>query len=70
LREAGRRVGFDYRSRSVGRQFKVANQARADRAIVVGPEEVESGQYVVRTLSTGEERRLGLAELVPNEDGS
>ena len=70
LREAGRRVGFDYRSRSVGRQFKVANQARADRAIVVGPEEVESGQYVVRTLSTGEERRLGLAELVPNEDRS
>ncbi len=64
LRERGRRVGYDYRSRSVGRQFKVANQVRAERAIVVGPEEVESGLYVVRSLVSGEERRLSLEDLV------
>jgi histidyl-tRNA synthetase len=63
LRARGRRVGFDYRSRSVGRQFKVANQAGAERVIVVGPEEVERGECVVRSMSTGEEVRMGLADL-------
>ena len=64
LRLHGRRVGFDYRSRAVARQFKVANQARAARVIVVGPEEVEKSEYVVRSMDTGEEVRLGLADLL------
>jgi histidyl-tRNA synthetase len=64
LRSRGRRVGFDYRSRSVSRQFKVANQAGAARVIVVGPEEVESGKCVVRSMDTGEESRMGLDELL------
>ena len=63
LRARGRRVGFDYRSRSVGRQFKVANQAGAGRVIVVGPEEVERDECVVRSMGTGEEVRMGLADL-------
>jgi len=63
LRARGRRVGFDYRSRSVGRQFKVANQAGAERVIVVGPEEVERDECVVRSMGTGEEVRMGLADL-------
>ncbi|MCK5447092.1 MAG: histidine--tRNA ligase, partial [Gemmatimonadetes bacterium] len=53
LRARGRRVGFDYRSRSVGRQFKVANQAGAARVIVVGPEEVERDECMVRSMDTG-----------------
>jgi len=64
LRARGRRVGFDYRSRSVGRQFKVANQAGAERVIVVGPEEVERGECVVRSMGTGEEVRMGLGDLI------
>jgi histidyl-tRNA synthetase len=64
LRARGRRVGFDYRSRSVGRQFKVANQAGAGRVIVVGPEEVERDECVVRSMGTGEEVRMGLADLL------
>ena len=64
LRARGRRVGFDYRSRSVGRQFKVANQAGAERVIVVGPEEVERDECVVRSMGTGEEVRVGLADLL------
>jgi len=64
LRARGRRVGFDYRSRSVGRQFKVANQAGAERVIVVGPDEVERDECVVRSMGTGEEVRVGLADLL------
>jgi histidyl-tRNA synthetase len=48
----------------VARQFKAANQAGAARVIVVGPEEVEKSECVVRSMDTGEEARLGLAELL------
>ena len=68
LRERGRRVGYDYRSRSVGRQFKVANQVGAERVIVVGPEEVASGHYVVRSLASGDERKVSLEDLVREEE--
>ena len=68
LRARGRRVGFDYRSRSVGRQFKVANQAGAARVIVVGPEEVERDECVVRSMDTGEEVKMGMAELLAGSD--
>ena len=69
LRLRGRRVGFDYRSRAVARQFKVANQAGAARVIVVGPEEVERSECVVRSMDTGEEVRLGLVELLSGSVG-
>lgn len=68
LRSRGRRVGFDYRSRTVGRQFKVANQAGARRVIVVGPEEVERAEFVVRSMETGEESRVGLDRLLAGAD--
>lgn len=64
LRARGRRVGYDFRGRSVGRQFKAANQAGAERAIVVGPDEVASGAVVVRHMVSGEERRVSLADLL------
>ena len=67
LRSRGRRVGFDYRSRGVSRQFKAANQSGALRVIVVGPEEVESGKCVVRSMDTGEEVKMAVAELLAGE---
>ena len=68
LRSLGRRVGFDYRSRGIGRQFKVANQAGAKRVIVVGPEEVEQGEFVVRSMETGEETRVRLDLLLSDTE--
>jgi histidyl-tRNA synthetase len=68
LRGRGRRVEFDYRSRGVGRQFKVANQAGASRVIVIGPDEVENGRCVVRSMDTGEETIVGLDELLEGAD--
>ncbi|MDT8435139.1 MAG: histidine--tRNA ligase [Gemmatimonadota bacterium] len=63
LRATGRRVGYDLTERSVGRQFKAAGQAGAGRVIVLGPRELEAGEAVVRDMETGEERRIGLAQL-------
>ena len=63
LRGAGRRVAYDLSERSVGRQFKAANQAGAARAVVLGPEEEAAGQALVRTMASGEERRVPLEEI-------
>ncbi len=63
LRDAGRRVAFDFQGRSVGRQFKVASQSGAQRAVVVGPDEVARGEVVIRDLGTGEERTISLEDV-------
>ena len=64
LRDRGRRVAYDFASRSVGRQFKAANQAGAKRAIIVGPDEAEKGEVVIRTMDSGEETRLSIDSLL------
>lgn len=71
LRERGRRVAFDLRSRSVGRQFRAADQAGAGRVIVVGPEEAGREAVRVRSLDTGEEVEVPLdALLAPAAGGA
>ncbi|MFW6039930.1 MAG: histidine--tRNA ligase [Gemmatimonadota bacterium] len=63
LRDAGRRVAYDLSERSVGRQFKAANQLGAERAIVIGPEEAAAGSALVRDLKSGSETKIALDEL-------
>jgi histidyl-tRNA synthetase len=63
LRDRGRRVVYDLAQRSVGRQFKAANQAGAARTIVVGPEELAKGEVRVHEMLSGEERSLPLDAL-------
>jgi len=65
LRDAGRRVIYDFGERSVGRQFKVANQVGAERAIVIGPDEVAAGVVLVRDLRSGNEQRVAIEDLNP-----
>jgi histidyl-tRNA synthetase len=64
LRDSGRRVAYDFASRSVGRQFKVANRSGAERAIVIGPEEAENGEALVRTMGSGDEQRMAIEALL------
>jgi len=60
LRDAGRRVAYDLSERSVGRQFKAANQLGAERAIVIGPDEAADGVALVRDLRSGDEAKMPL----------
>lgn len=64
LREAGRAVGFDYDGRSVGRQFRAADQAGARRVLVLGPDELNRGRALAREMASGEEREMALEELL------
>lgn len=69
LRDAGRRVAYDLSERSVGRQFKAANQLGAERAIVIGPDEAADRTAVVRDLRTGDEEKVAIDELANHEPG-
>jgi histidyl-tRNA synthetase len=64
LRERGRRVVYDLTDRSVGRQFRAADQAGAVRTIVLGPDEEAEGVALVREMESGTERRVPLSELI------
>ena len=51
----------------MARQFKAADQAGAERAILVGPVEMERHSVRIRLMGTGEEYERPVAELL--EDG-
>lgn len=55
LRASNITVAIDFGERKLGDQIKAATKHRIPYLIVVGPDEVASGQYTVRTLATGEE---------------
>lgn len=63
LRDSGRSVVYDLADRSVARQFKAANQSGAERAIVIGPDEVSAGVVLIRDLNSGEEQRIAIDDL-------
>jgi histidyl-tRNA synthetase len=63
LRAAGHAVSYALRAAGVGRQFKEANARGAERAIVLGPDEVRAGEAVVRVMASGEETRVALESL-------
>jgi histidyl-tRNA synthetase len=63
LRGRGRSVAYALRQVGVGRQFKEADGRGAREAIVLGPDEVARGVAVVRTMGSGDEREVPLAEL-------
>jgi histidyl-tRNA synthetase len=63
LREAGRSVGYSFRTGSVGKQFKDADARGARYVVVLGPTEVADGVAVVREMASGYEERIKLDEL-------
>jgi histidyl-tRNA synthetase len=65
LRAAGWSVAYDLRGAGMGRQFKNADARGAARVVVLGPEEVSAGVALVREMGRGEERRVPLADLLP-----
>ncbi len=63
LRDQGRHVLYDLSVRGVGRQFKAANQARAARALVIGPDEASRGVVRVRDMRSREEAEVTVESL-------
>jgi histidyl-tRNA synthetase len=64
LRAEGRSVEYSLRHQSVGKQLKSASSVNAAHAIIIGPDEVAEGVVAVRSMTSGEELRGGIEQLI------
>jgi histidyl-tRNA synthetase len=64
LRKAGYWVEMDYASRSLKAHLKRADRMRARRVLIVGDEELASGEGVLRDMETKAQERILLDGLV------
>ena len=60
LRDAGVAAELDHQARSLKSQFKQADRLGARLVVIVGPDELASGEVTLRDMSTKEEKRLAL----------
>ena len=67
LRARGASVLYALRSVGVGKQFKEADARGAAQVLVFGPEELSRGVVVARTMASGAERPVPLAEWLGDE---
>ena len=65
LREAGQRVDFPLTAAKVGKQFQIAEQLGATRAVLIGD---EWPQVCLKSLATREEKLVSLDDLVASPD--
>lgn len=63
LRRGGIATEFDIAGRPLKKQMASASRAGAHVAIIIGTEEVQSGQALLRMMDTGEQRTVKLEEL-------
>jgi histidyl-tRNA synthetase len=63
IRDAGLAAEMDHQGRSLKAQFKAANKLGVSWVVVIGPDELAEGRVTLRQMSSGEERKLSLAEL-------
>ena len=64
LRGAGVSAEVDCERRSLKAQMRSANRLGARYVLVVGPDELAAGRFTLKGMETGEEVKLGLAEVV------
>ncbi len=64
LREAGVSVALDYSDKKIGDQIKYADKNKIPFVTVIGADEVKSGQFKVKNMTTGEEKVATEKEIV------
>jgi histidyl-tRNA synthetase len=62
LRSAGVSCDLDFGDRSSSAKFRQADRAGATWALIIGPDELETGVCRVRDMTTGEERTVSVVE--------
>ena len=69
LRNQGLSVAYDYIGRSVKSQFKLANRQQAQFTMVIGEEEILSGDYTIKKMSDGTQTKMRAEEITKNRLG-
>jgi histidyl-tRNA synthetase len=60
LRATGINVAVDLSERKLGDQLKAANKKDIQNVLIIGEDELKSGEYKLKNLSTGKEKKLNL----------
>ena len=63
LRSGGINVAVDFGDRKLSDQIKTASKHKIPRVIVVGPDELASGQFTARNIETGQEQLFSRSRL-------
>src|SRR5262249_1996129 len=63
LRQAGISAVVDLESRKLKRALAVADSLGARYSLIVGEDEIKSGRYTLRNMSTGGQKQLSEVEL-------
>ncbi len=63
LRMNGVSVAIDWSEKKIGDMIKNADKLKIPYVIVVGEDEIKSGQYKVKNLKTGEEKEVSLEKI-------
>ncbi len=64
LRAAGLSVAIEFEDRKMKKAMPAAAKSRARYALIIGENEVASGQYGLKNLATGEQESLTLNEII------
>jgi len=64
LRSHGLGADTDLMRRSLGKNLEYANAIGADRAVIIGPRELEEGKAMVRDLQSGAQTTMPIEGLV------
>jgi histidyl-tRNA synthetase len=70
LRQTGISTETPYTPSGVGKDLKAANQAGADYAVIVGPDEWATGEVKLKDLRSGEQNRLALDKVIETIQGA
>jgi histidyl-tRNA synthetase len=64
LRDAGINTVVDLEGRKLKKALAIANSINARSALIVGEDEIKSGNYTLRDMTSGEQRNLTEGELI------
>ncbi|MFN8001904.1 MAG: histidine--tRNA ligase [Acidobacteriota bacterium] len=64
LRAAGVSVALEFEDRKMKKAMTAAAKSRARYALIIGDNEVSSGQYGLKNLATGEQESLSLGDII------
>ena len=64
LRQNNITAAMDHEGRSLKSQMKQANKAGADWTLIIGDDELEQGQLVLRNMKTKEQQEIAVSSLV------
>jgi histidyl-tRNA synthetase len=62
LRRAGLTVELDYLSRSVKAQMREANKLNAKKTVLIGGEEFEKGEVVIKNMQSSEQQNIAIED--------